>query len=105
MKNLTILVVILSMFLAGCGDEKKGASDTHAVAKMPPLPVKAYSVKFESAPLVKSYSALLKPFNEVDIIARVSGLLLSENFKEGAYVKKGDVLYEIQKDEYRASLN
>jgi membrane fusion protein (multidrug efflux system) len=72
---------------------------------MPPLPVKAYSVKFESAPLVKSYSALLKPFNEVEIVARVSGVLLSENFKEGAYVKKGDILYEIQKEEYATSLN
>lgn len=105
MKNLTILVVVLSLFLVGCSDEKKGAPAASGATKMPPLPVKSYSVKFESAPLVKSYSALLKPFNEVDIIARVSGLLVSENFKEGAYVKKGDTLFEIQKDEYKASLN
>ena len=103
MKNLTILAAVLSLFLVGCSDEKK---ETSAKAvQMPPLPVQAYSVKFEKAPLVKSYSALLKPFNEVEIVARVSGLLMSENFKEGAYVKKGDTLYEIQKDEYEASLN
>jgi membrane fusion protein (multidrug efflux system) len=71
----------------------------------PPVAVKVYSVKFEKAPLVNSYSTLLKPFNEVDIVARVSGLLMSEKFKEGAYVKKGDTLYEIQKDEYKAALD
>lgn len=105
MKNLTILAVVLSLFLVGCSDDKKSAPAASAAAQMPPLPVKAYSVKFEKAPLVKSYPALLKPFNEVDIVARVSGLLISENFKEGAYVKAGDVIYEIQKDEYAASLS
>lgn len=106
MKSLTVLAVVLSLFFVGCNDEKKDVpAAASGAAQMPPLPVKAYSVKFAKAPLVKSYSSLLKPFNEVEIVARVSGLLLSENFKEGAYVKKGDVLYEIQKDEYAASLN
>ncbi len=105
MKNFTVLAVVLSLFLVGCSDEKKSAPVAPNTAAMPPLPVEAYSVKFDRAPLIKSYSALLKPFNEVEIVARVSGVLLSENFKEGSYVKKGDTLYEIQKDEYRASLN
>lgn len=105
MKNLIILTMVLSMFLAGCNDDKKSASVAPKAAVKPPLSVEVYKVKFEKAPLVKSYSALLKPFNEVDIVARVSGLLISKNFKEGAYVKKGDILYEIQKDEYEAALN
>lgn len=105
MKIFTVLAVVLSLFLVGCSDEKKDTPAEPATVQMPPLPVQAYSVKFERAPLVKSYSSLLKPFNEVEIVARVSGILLSEKFKEGAYVKKGDILYEIQKDEYLASLN
>lgn len=102
MKNITILVAVLTLFLTGCSEEKNSAP---AAAQMPPLPVKVHSVKFQDAPLVKSYSALLKPFNEVNVVARVSGMLLSEKFKEGSYVKKGETLYEIQKDEYTASLN
>nr|WP_321268631.1 efflux RND transporter periplasmic adaptor subunit [uncultured Sulfurimonas sp.] len=105
MKNLTILAVVLSLFLVGCNDGEKSAPVASKTAAKPPLPVKVYKAKFEKAPLQKSYSTLLKPFNEVDIVARVSGLLMSENFKEGAYVKKGDTLFEIQKDEYEASLN
>lgn len=105
MKNLTILAVILSLFITGCSEEENNAQTASVVAQMPLLPVKVHSVKFQDAPLVKSYSALLKPFNEVDIVARVSGVLMSKNFKEGAYVKKGETLYEIQKNEYTASLN
>jgi len=105
MKNLTILAVILSLLLVACSDEKKSAPQSVQKSQMPPLSVNVYSVKFDKAPIIKSYSTILKPFNEVDVIARVSGLLLSENFKEGQYVKKGDILYEIQKNEYTASLN
>lgn len=105
MKNFTVLAVVLSLFLVACNDDKKSMAAAPQAAQMPPLPVKAYSIKFQSAPLIKSYSALLKPFNEVEIVARVSGVLISEKFKEGSYVKKGDTLYEIQKDEYTASLN
>ncbi|EQB34341.1 hypothetical protein M947_11265 [Sulfurimonas hongkongensis] len=105
MKNLVILTVLLSLFLVGCNDEKKSVAVTTKAANMPPLSVEVYTVKFEKAPVSNSYSTLLKAFNEVDIVARVSGLLMSKNFKEGSYVKKGDILYEIQKDEYAATLN
>jgi len=101
MKNLVFLTVALSLFLVGCNDEQKSAKAAQKV----PLSVKVYTVKFGKVPLINSYSTLLKPFNEVDVVARVSGLLMSENFKEGSYVKKGDTLYEIQKDEYAATLN
>jgi len=105
MKNLVFLTVVLSLFLVGCNDDKKNLLEAPKAAEKPPLSVEVYTVKFEKAPLSNSYSTLLKPFNEVDIVARVNGLLMSENFKEGAFVKKGDILYEIQKDEYAAALN
>lgn len=102
MKNLTLLVA-LSLLFIGCSDEKK--STAAQTQQMPPLPVKAQVVKFERADFSKSYSAVLKPFAEVAIVARVGGVLERENFKEGALVKKGDVLYEIQKEEYKAALD
>jgi len=104
MRNLVFLTVILSLFLVGCDDKKK-TQEAPQAAQKPPIAVEVYTVKFESAPVSNSYSTLLKPFNEVDIVARVSGVLLSKNFQEGSFVKKGDTLYEIQKDEYGATLN
>lgn len=102
MKNLTLLVVVSLLFM-GCGDEKKSAASQPP--QMPPLPVKVHDIKFERADFSKNYSAVLKPFAEVAIVARMGGVLERENFKEGALVKKGDVLYEIQKEEYKAALD
>lgn len=103
MKNLTLLVVMSLLFI-GCNEQKKEPQAQQA-AQMPPLPVKAQVVTFERAEYSKNYSAVLKPFAEVAIVARMDGVLEREDFKEGALVKKGDVLYEIQKGEYKAALD
>ncbi len=105
MKSLALSLVMVSLLFLGCGDEKGAASSQSQMAQMPPLSVKAHAVKFERVDFTKSYSAVLKPFQEVQIVARVNGILEKENFIEGAYVKKGDVLYEIQKEEYKAALD
>lgn len=105
MKSLALSLVVVSLLFVGCSDEKGTASSQPQTAQMPPLPVKAQVVKFERVDFTKSYSAILKPFEEVFVFARVSGVLEKENFTEGSPVKKGDVLYEIQKGEYRAALD
>ena len=72
---------------------------------MPALPVQAHTVKIEDVKFSKRYSAIIKPYQEVDVIARISGLLQKENFKEGDFVTKGSVLFTIEKDEYEAALD
>jgi membrane fusion protein (multidrug efflux system) len=39
-------------------------------------------------------------YDEVQLVARVEGFLLKRNFTEGQMVKKGDLLYEIEPDQY-----
>ena len=41
----------------------------------------------------------------IDVIARVSGFLLKKYFKEGDFVKKGDLLFQIDPKEYQLSVN
>src|SRR6185503_6638536 len=43
-------------------------------------------------------------FQDVDIRARVEGFLDSVNFREGSFVRKGDLLYEIDPKPLRAAL-
>ena len=43
--------------------------------------------------------------NRVDIRAQVEGILLEQNFEDGALVKKGDLLFEIEPIDYEAALN
>jgi len=46
----------------------------------------------------------VKAYDEADIVARVSGFLKKTNFDEGAAVKKGDLLFLIEQDQYKANL-
>lgn len=41
----------------------------------------------------------------VDVIARVSGFLLKKYFKEGDFVKKGQLLFQIDQKEYQLEVN
>lgn len=41
----------------------------------------------------------------IDVIARVSGFLLNKYFKEGDFVKKGQLLFQIDPKEYQLSVN
>lgn len=43
--------------------------------------------------------------NSVDLNARVQGFLTSINYKDGAFAKKGSVLFVIEQDQYKAQLD
>ncbi len=90
-----------ALLFTGCGEDKAAPS---AAQTPPPLPIEVSTVHFATQSYSKTYSAILKPFNEVDVIARVKGYLQAKKFEEGSFVKKGEVLYELQKDEYLAAL-
>jgi RND family efflux transporter MFP subunit len=84
--------------LVGCGGSEAP----------PPPPPPAVTV---SRPLDREviewdeYTGWLEPVNSVEVRARVSGLIESVPFKEGAVVKKGDMLFTIDVRPFRADLN
>ena len=105
MKNVVLSLAIVGLLFVGCSEENNSKSAQASKKQMPPIPVKAFDVKLQDTTFSKSYPALLKPYEEVEVVARVSGVLEKENFVEGSFVKKGTVLYEIQKNEYKAALD
>jgi len=105
MKSLALSLAVVSLLLIGCSGDNSSAAKSSQAAQMPPLSVKAQIAKYEKVDFTKNYSAVLKPFKEVEVIARINGVLQKENFIEGSEVKEGDVIYEIQKDEYKAALD
>src|SRR5215468_7815595 len=50
------------------------------------------------------YIGRLTAVDKVDIVARVEGFLEERNFKEGQYVKKGDLLFRIEQAIYKAAV-
>jgi RND family efflux transporter MFP subunit len=68
----------------------------------PTIPVFQPKVQAVSETMVITGNAAA--VNEVKLIARVSGFLEQIHFEDGALVRKGDLLFTIQQDQYRAQL-
>lgn len=68
----------------------------------PPIPVVRPKVQSVSESMVITGNAAA--VNQVKLIARVVGFLEQIHFQDGAVVKKGDLLFTIQQDQYKAQL-
>ncbi len=71
---------------------------------MPPVEVGIVEVVPRELPLSLEYPAQLKGVREVEVRARVSGILLERLYDEGARVEAGDVLFRIDADPFRAAV-
>lgn len=61
----------------------------------------------EARDVIKKFEApgRIQSVSRIDIVARVSGYLTKSYFKEGDVVKKGQVLFEIEPQEYQLAAN
>lgn len=73
--------------------------------QLPPLPVETFKIANKIATTIKTYPSMIKTFEEVNVMARVKGILVEKYFNEGDFVKKGTLLYKIEQDTYLANLN
>lgn len=71
----------------------------------PPLPVKTLTIEKTNVPLSYTYPARVQSASQVEIHARVSGLLLEKHYQDGEQVKAGDLLYTIDPKPYQATVN
>ena len=69
-----------------------------------PPPVTVAEVQETDASVTYEYAARVSAYREVQVRARVGGILLKRNFTEGAQVKAGEVLFEIDPAPYEAEL-
>ena len=61
-------------------------------------------VEQRTVPIVRDFTARTEAVPTVEIRARVSGVLEQVLFKEGSEAKQGQLLFVLQKDEYKAGL-
>ena len=95
MKHLPILLAAAAL-LAGCREK----------AAAPAAPPVVETVTVAEGPITEFISAVgeARPFDEVNLVARVEGFLVKRNFTEGQQVKKGQLLYEIEPVLYDAGV-
>lgn len=92
-----IATAILSLNLVGCKSKDK-EKDAPANDQIQAIDV-AYPV-VDSVVLHREYPGTLKAANEVNLVARVNGYLVSTPYEPGSVVQKGAVLYCIEDSKY-----
>lgn len=89
--------IALLITLSGCQKAKKPESDLS-------FPIKIAKATVANVPqTLNSFGTLLPP-NTVDLKAQVSGEIINVPFKEGDFVKKGDLLVSIDPSPFLANL-
>jgi multidrug efflux system membrane fusion protein len=92
----------VAMLIAGCSDATGKADAPPAAAAAGGPPVSAAAVVEKQITETQEFSGRLEAVDRVEIRPRVSGFITSVNFKPGAEVKKGDVLFVIDQRPYQA---
>jgi multidrug efflux system membrane fusion protein len=86
--------------VAGCSDANSKAAEAQAPAGGPP--VSAAAVVQKPVAETQEFSGRLEAVERVEIRPRVSGFITAVNFKPGAQVRKGEVLFVIDPRPYQA---
>ena len=86
------------MALAGCGNG-------HAAFKLPDTEVLVATPVQRDVPVHNEWVATLDGYVNAEIRPQVSGYILRQDYKEGAVVRKGQVLFEIDPRPFQAVLD
>ncbi|EAC1767033.1 efflux RND transporter periplasmic adaptor subunit [Campylobacter coli] len=97
-KNTLLLLSALFLFSA-CNKEEAPQKQTL------PQSVSTMSAKAENLPLNFTYPAKLVSDYDVIIKPQVSGVIVEKLFKAGDLIKKGQILFIIEQDKFKASVN
>ena len=91
-----LFLILVALALTGCNKEEEIAKSHPSVVV---AKVRSHEIK-ESSTIVGEVVAK----DKVHLRARVTGFLEKRNFKEGGNIKKGDLLFQIEKTEYQAEV-
>jgi membrane fusion protein (multidrug efflux system) len=98
--HIAALVLIGAGFLAGCGNK-----NVTAAGPPPPMPVAVIQVNPTDVPLTGEWVGTLDGFVNAQIQPQASGYLIKQDYREGAEVAKGQVLFEIDPRPFQAALD
>jgi membrane fusion protein (multidrug efflux system) len=88
------------LLLAGCAGNSQ-----QPAASAPPLDVIVVPVEQKDVPIYADWVATLDGYINANIQPQVSGYLVKQDYQEGSYVRKDDVLFEIDPRPFQAALD
>ena len=98
----TLLILACTAALAACGPSGSGAGAPHG--GMPPAEVRTTTVQPQVVLAPFEYTGQTAGSREVEVRARVTGILLKRSFVEGGAVRQGQSLYTIDPAPFQAAL-
>src|SRR5258705_9010376 len=94
-----LLVLGVSLFCIGCGEKNAQAGKPGAVD------VQVVQVEQKDVPIYGEWIGTLNGLVNADVRAQVTGYLLKQGYKEGAFVKRGQLLFQIDPRPFQAALD
>ncbi len=106
MKNRFLPLFFAGVFFAGTGASiaEEAAGEADVAAQHRPPTVGVVEAKFVPVPLRNELPGRITPVRTAQVRARVPGILLKQVFREGADVKKDELLFEIDPELFKANL-
>jgi len=96
-----ILAIAIAIFLDSCS-----SSSAEGVAAAPPPPeLPVLAVKSEAVTTYSEFNTAIQGKRDIEIRPQVDGYLEAIHVDEGAFVRKGQVLFKIDPRTYKAQLN
>lgn len=96
------LPVMCAIIMASCGGDKKSETMQQQQPQAA-IPVTIQEVKSSDAVYYDEYPATIAALDEIKLTAQVSGYVTGIYFKDGSEVQKGQKLYSIDAEVYRAN--
>jgi membrane fusion protein, multidrug efflux system len=93
---------LLAGLLAGCGEDKGEAGP--AGGGMPPPAVKVIEVMQREVPVHFEYVGQVAASRDVEVHARVTGIIEKRLYEEGQRIKAGQVMFRLDAAPYQASV-
>lgn len=99
------LVGLMAVGLSACGqDNDQAGGPMGGGGERPPPPVVVLGVEPRSVEVIEEYAARARGSREVEVRARVDGILEERLYTEGQMVSEGDALFRIDREPYEIAL-
>ncbi|MCE8012650.1 MULTISPECIES: efflux RND transporter periplasmic adaptor subunit [Halomonadaceae] len=103
--RILALAGLMAVGLSACGqDNDQAGAPGGGGGERPPPPVVVVGVEPRSVEVIEEYAARARGSREVQVRARVDGILEERLYTEGQMVSEGDALFRIDREPYEIAL-
>lgn len=88
---------VLLLLVTGC--------PKHPAPEMPELTVPVAAPEQQRVPVIREWVGMIEGLVNADIVAQVTGYLVSQNYDNGTLVQKGQLLFQIDPRPFQAALD